>query len=63
MNHELSEVTENRPPVSFIRSYCSVMPLGGAIVILLLPPKKPTTGISASVVVSPGAAINREFDW
>jgi len=62
-NQELSELTENLPPLAFIRSYSSVMPFGGAIVILLLPPKKPTTGISSSVVVTPGAAIKRAFDW
>jgi hypothetical protein len=62
-SQELSELTENLPPLPFIRSYSSLMPFGGAMVILLLPPKKPTTGVSSSVVVRPGAAIKREFDW
>ena len=62
-SQELSELTENLPPTSFITSNCSLMPFGGAIVILLVPPKKPTTGESASVVVKPGAAIKREFAW
>jgi hypothetical protein len=62
-NQELSELTANLPPLSFIRSYSSIRPVGGAIVILLLTPKKPTTGMSASVVVTPGAATKREFDW
>jgi hypothetical protein len=61
-NQELSELTADFPPVAFITSYSSVIPPGGEIVIRLLPPKKPTTGMSSRVVVRLGAAIRREFD-
>jgi hypothetical protein len=62
-SHEASELTAHLPPLSFIWSYSSLIPLGGAIVIRALPPKKPTTGMLGSVVVRPGAAIRAEFDW
>jgi hypothetical protein len=38
VNQELSALTENLPPLSFIRPYISSIPLGAVIVILLLPP-------------------------
>jgi hypothetical protein len=38
MNQELSALTENLPPLSFISPYSSSIPLGGVITILLLAP-------------------------
>jgi hypothetical protein len=62
-NQELSELIENLPLLPFVTSYSSVIPFGGAIVIELLAPKKPTTGMPSRGVVTAGAAIRREFDW
>jgi hypothetical protein len=38
MSHELSELTDHLPPLSFIRPYSSSMPLGGVITLRLLDP-------------------------